>query len=327
MRIALITDSMKMDCPDPIKKSYKKALNSVSLSIADAIKGLGFEFKHFKTNNDLYDKVTRFNPNLVFNRSNLENQKKGISFTPDLLDTLGIPYTGPNAKNCVIAFNKYLTKKILKSLEIPTPEFIIITDPSDIQIPENMTFPLFIKPVIGGCSLGIEGENLVFRKESCKVICKYLINTFDRPVIVEEFLNGREFTVGLLGNDCHTSLPILEFLNHSEEAYYFRSFTSKMIVGEYEKKSCPALVSKRRENEIIDLALKAYKAIGCRDYARIDIRFNKDKFPHVLEINAFPSLIPGESSFAYMAKTFGLSFKDLIKEILMIASKRYRITL
>jgi len=323
VRIVLITDPAKLDYPDPIKDTYKKSLDSVAVSIAEAIKELGFELKHFKADSDLCNKVMRYNPDLVFNRSNLDHKNKEIAITPELLDRLGIPYTGPNAKNCIIAFNKYLTKTILRSLDIPTSEFVMITDPSNIQIPENMSFPLFIKPVTGGCSLGIEGENLVFREKSCRAICKNLINTFDRPVIVEEFLDGREFTVGLLGNDPPAPLPILEFINYAEKAYSFRSFTSKMIMGEYEQDSCPAAVSKKEKNEIIDLAVRAYNAIGCRDYARIDIRFDKDNMPHVLEVNAFPSLIPGKSSFAHMAEKFGLSFTELIREILTIASKRY----
>ena len=135
---------------------------------------------------------------------------------------------------------------MLKSLDIPTPDFFVVADPIDIQIPESMTFPLFIKPVTGGCSLGIERENLVFNQESYVAVCKKLINTFDRPVIAEEFLNGREFTVGLLGNAPPRSLPILEFINHAKKAYYFRSFTSKMIIDEHEQESCPAAVSKKK---------------------------------------------------------------------------------
>ena len=323
MKIALITDPIKLDYPDPIKAPYKNTLDSVADSIANAIEELGYACKHFKANSDLGDKVTKYHPDFVFNRSNLDHQNKGIAFTPDLLDRLGISYTGPNAKNCIIAFDKCLTKTLLKSLDIPTPEFILVADPKAIKITENMTFPLFVKPITGGCSLGIEDENIVFTQESCEAVCKNLINTFDQPVIVEEFLNGREFTVGLLGNAPPRTLPILEFINHAKKAYYFRSFTSKMIMDAYEKEACPAAVSKKEENEMIDLAVKAYSALGCRDYARIDLRFNEDKEPFVLEVNAFPSLMPGESSFTHMAEESGLSFPELIREILVIASKRY----
>ena len=313
---------MKMDYPKSIQKIYKRTRNSVTDSIAAAIKNLDFEFEHLEATYDLDDKVKKFNPGLVFNRSNLENNKKGISFTPFLLDKLGIPYTGPNAKNCVIAFNKSLTKKILENLGIRTSKFVLIDDPTNIQIPDDMPYPLFIKPVIGGCSLGIEDQNLVFTKEACEANSKYLIEYIQQPVLVEEFLGGREFTVGIFGNDRPKALPILEFINHSKETYKFRSFNSKMVAENQEKISCPALLSKKEESEIINLALKTYKAVGCRDYARIDIRNNDKGIPFVLEVNAFPSLIPGGSSFADMAEAVGLSFADLIKEILTIACKR-----
>lgn len=322
MRIALITDTRGMDYPVSIHDTYYESLLHVADNIADAIIGLGHKFEHFLADHNLYDELISFDPNLVFNRSNRENSDRRFAFTPHLLDDLSILYTGPNAQNCVTAYNKCLTKKILQNLEIPTPRFALIDNPKDIQIPDNLSFPLLVKPVMGGSSLGIEGENLVFTKNSCQTICSNLMKNFDRPVIVEEFLNGREFTVGILGNEPPKALPILEFIYFSHGDYHLRSFTSKMILSKHEKKSCPALISKQENNEIIALALRAYKALGCRDYARLDIRFDKNNTPHVLEVNAFPSLLSNGSSFALMAAVAGLSFMDLIDKILSIAIKR-----
>jgi D-alanine-D-alanine ligase len=322
MRIALITDPRGRDYPVSIQDTYYESLLHVAENIAEAILGLGHQFEHFVADHNLHDELVRFDPNLVFNRSNRENSDRRFAFTPHLLDDLGISYTGPNAQNCVTAYNKYLTKKILQNLEIPTPRFAFVDNPKDIQIPDNLSFPLLVKPVTGGSSLGIEGENLVFRKDSCQIICSNLIKNFDRPVIVEEFLIGREFTVGILGNKPPKALPILEFIHFSNGDYHFRSFTSKMVLSKYEKKSCPALISKQQEKEITDLALKAYEAVGCRDYARIDIRFDENNTPHVLEVNAFPSLVSDGSSFALMASAAGLSFLTLIEKILDIAIER-----
>lgn len=324
MRIALITDPKRMDCPESIKKIYDKSLQQVTGCIVEAIKSLEHEVKHIIAKTDLQDKLIKFNPNLVFNRSNSIDPRSGFSATPTLLDKLQIPYTGPNAKKCVVAMNKFQTKNILKKLSIPTPKYILIDSANDIHIPEDMSFPLFIKVIKGGCSLGIERENLVFDKEQCNATCTYLIKNFNQPVIIEEYLEGREFTVGVMGNKHPKVLPILEFINISKEEYQFRSFSTKMIVGKYEKKSCPAFVSKRIENEIIDLSLKTYIEVGCRDYARIDIRLDKYNQPQILEVNAFPSLIPNRSSFGLMAKAAGLSFEELIKIILGIACKRHQ---
>lgn len=322
MRIALVTDPRGMDYPVSIHDRYYESLHHVADNLAEAIIGLGHKFEHFLADQCLYDKLISFDPNLVFNRSNRENSDRRLAFAPQLLDVLSIPYTGPNAENCVTAYDKCLTKIILQNITIPTPRFALIDDPKDIQIPDNLSFPLLVKPVMGGSSLGIEGENLVFRKDSCQTICSNLMKNFNRPVIIEEFLNGREFTVGILGNEPPEALPILEFINISDGDYHFRSFTSKMVLSKHEKKSCPALISKQEKNEIITVALRAYEALGCRDYARLDIRLNSDHTPHVLEVNAFPSLLSGGSSFALMAEVAGLSFMDLIDKILNIAINR-----
>lgn len=322
MRIALITDPRGMDYPVSIHDTYYESLLHVADNIAAAIIGLGHQFKHFEADHDLHDELVRFVPNLVFNRSNRENSDRRFAFTPHLLEGLSIPYTGPNAQNCVTAYNKCLTKNIFQKLGIPTPRFALIDNPKDIHIPDNLSFPLLVKPVIGGSSLGIEGENLVFRKDSCQTVCANLMKNFGKPVIVEEFLNGREFTVAILGNEPPKALPILEFINYSNGDYHFRSFTSKMVLSKFEKKSCPALISKHEENEIITLAIRAYKALGCRDYARIDIRYDRNNAPQVLEVNAFPSLLSDGSSFALIAAAAELSFLALIEKILNIAIER-----
>ena len=325
MRIALITDPWRADYPLSIRGPYYESQNHVTDNIAEAITGLGHIFKHLEAGQALQDALVRFNPNLIFNRSNCIDTETGVASTPYLLDRLRIPYTGPNPQSSVNACHKSLTKEILHQLKIPTPKYIVIHDPNCIEIPDDLTFPLFIKPIIGGCSLGIEGENLVYRKESCKTICSNLINNFKRPVIIEEFISGREFTVGILGNENPKILPLLEFVNLSQDTHFFRSFTSKMIVGKYEKKSCPAVIANRQGNQIKAMALKAYQGIGCRDYARIDIRLNKNNRPLILEVNAFPSLLSSGSSYGSMASAAGLSFEDLIRQILRIASKRYHL--
>jgi len=322
MRIALITDPLRRNYPEAIQRAYHRSLLHVIENIAQAIKTLGHAFKHLEANHHLQDAIEKFNPYIVFNRSNRAIYEHGVASTPKLLDQLEIPYTGPNAKNCVVAFNKAKTKSILIKRGLRTANFVTFSDPEEVFHPENLTFPLIVKPVQGGCSVGIEWDNLIFTNEALKRVCASLITDFNQPVIVESFINGREFTVGILGNEQPKVLPILEFIYQSEEAYHFRSFKTKMNVGKYEKKSCPAALSGGEKREIINLAVSTYQAIGCRDYARIDLRFDESHIPYVLEVNAFPSLIPGASSFAYMAEAGSLTFTKLIQLIMEIAIKR-----
>ncbi|MEA3325885.1 MAG: ATP-grasp domain-containing protein [Chloroflexota bacterium] len=324
MRIALITDPLRRNYPEAIQRAYHRSLHHVVENIALAIKGLGHAFKHFEANHHLQNAIEKFNPHIVFNRSNRTICDHDGASTPKLLDQLEIPYTGPNANNCVIAFNKAKTKSILIKRGLRTANFVTFSDPEEVFHPENLTFPLIVKPIQGGCSVGIEWDNLIFTNEALKRVCASLITDFNQPVIVESFINGREFTVGILGNEQPKVLPILEFIYQSEEAYHFRSFKTKMNVGKYEKKSCPAALSREEKREIINLAVRTYQAIGCRDYARIDMRFDKDHLPYVLEVNAFPSLISGGSSFAYMAEVGGLNFAAMIQRILGFAMKRHQ---
>ena len=322
MKIALISDPKRTNYPEAIQQTYHQTLQHVIESIALVIQGLGHVFKHFEADHQLRNGLIHFKPHLVFNRSNRVGQEKGSASTPRLLDQLGIPYTGPKAQNCVTAFNKAKTKSILRKLGLRTANFVTFTDPAKVHRPEGISFPLIVKLLQGGGSVRIERNNLVFTNEALKRICTTLITNFNQPVIVESFINGREFTIGIMGNDRPKVLPILEFIHQSEEDYHFRSFTTKMNADKCEKKSCPAALSRREKGEIIDLAVRTYQAIGCRDYARIDMRFDKDHIPYVLEVNAFPSLIPGGSSFAYMAEAGGLTFEALIQRILGIAMKR-----
>ena len=327
MRIALISDPIKTNYPEPVNKKLESTHNNVIKSIASAIKRLGFEVNCVEANNELEEYISISRPQFVFNVSNKEIHKSGFAFTPSLLDKLRIPYTGSNAEICVSAFNKNKTKQILQKAGIPTSKYCVIANPNKIQIPDYLSFPLFIKPVRGGCSQGIYKQNLVFSKRSCKEIISNTIRQSKQPVLVEEFLPGREFTVGILGNNPPRILPILEYVYDTPERsnYLFRSFIRKMIEGKSEIKSCPAILSKKEEGRIRALAVKTYQAIGCRDYARIDFRYDKDGIPHVLEVNALPSLIPNGSSFATISETAGIPFYCLINTILISAYERYSI--
>jgi len=322
MKIALITDPRRTDYPEAIQRAYHRTLRHVIESIAFAIRGLGHTYMHIEANDALLDEIAGFRPDLIFNRSNQRSEETGLASTPHLLHRLGIPFTGPNARNCVVAFDKAKTKNILRKMGLRTANFITFNTPDQVQRPEGLHFPLIVKPVQGGCSVGIEDENLIHTDKSLQRVCTYLIENYQRPVIVETFIAGREFTVGILGNQHPEVLPILEYTHPSGNPYHFRSFHNKMHSAKLEKKTCPANLTEKEEGKVSDLALNAYHAIGCRDYARIDMRFDHQHIPHVLEVNAFPSLIPDGSSFTHMAAVQGLSFKALINRILRTAVRR-----
>ena len=237
MRIAIISDPLTTNCSDPVNIRIGSTHNKVIKNIASAIENLGHEVECIEANNELEDTISRIKPQIVFNRSNKEDHISGLAFTPSLLDELKIPYTGSDAEVCISAFNKNTTKRILQKSGIPTSKYCLIADPNKIRIPDSLSFPLFIKPVSGGCSQGIYEQNLVFSKESCTKFVRTTIEQSNQPVLVEEFLGGKEFTVGILGNDPPRALPVLEYVNDTPENnnYPFRSFHTKIIDGKSEK--------------------------------------------------------------------------------------------
>ena len=327
MQIALISDPLTTNYSEKVNRTIESHHNLVIECVTSAIEKLGHKVECIEVTNELKEQILRIKPKIVFNRSLRKDIKSELALTPSLLDELNIPYTGSNAEVCVSAFDKNKAKHILREAGIPTPKSCLISNPREIQIPDSLSFPLFIKPNKGGCSRGIDERNPVFSKETCIEIVRNTIEQNHQPALIEEFLAGREFTVGILGNDPPRALPILEYVNGTPENnnYPFRSFHTKMIEGKSEKKSCPAVLSEIEEDRIRNLAIETYQAIGCRDYARIDIRCDKGDIPHVLEVNALPSLIPNGSSFSTMAETAGISFDNLISTILISAYERYYI--
>jgi D-alanine-D-alanine ligase len=185
---------------------------------------------------------------------------------------------------------------------------------------------LFIKPQYGGCSMGIHWENPVHDdNEFARVLAATQAAT-DQHVLIEEFINGREFTVGILGNQPPSALPLIEFtaLAREEDPVPFRLFDAKTDTEIHEPIQCPAELGVAQSRRIQELAVHAFSAIGCSDYARVDIRCDKRGNPFVLEVNVHPSLLPS-SSLPIMAEKAGIGYPQLFDHIFQSALSRYRV--
>lgn len=319
MNITLILDQPNPAYTNSVKIRYQQSITSVQQHISNALAALAHRCVTLTVSENLEEELFKSSPDLVFNRSNLESDIPGKALVPALLEKHHIPYTGPNAEACIIASNKYLAKRVLAENGIATSKSTIIEVGGEIHIPSNLTYPLFIKPDKGGSSMGIDEDSLVFDAPDCERVCEKLLRQIGQPLLVEEFLPGREFTVGVLGNDDSVTFPILEFIHSSSSEHPFRSFTSKMIEYKEEEKICPAPLTEQLEAHIKSAVLGAFKAVGCRDYARVDIRLDGRGIPNVLEINAFPEMIPTDSSYPFMAQAGGLEYDQLIGRILQEA--------
>jgi len=271
----------------------------------------------------------RQNPvDIVFNIAEGKSGRCRESQVPAILDLLNIPYTGSNTFSLAIALDKALTKKILISEGIPTPNYQLFKKGTEPLNPA-LKFPLIVKPNREGSAKGINLNNVVFNKQRLYEEVNKVLGVYDQEALVEEFIEGKELTVGILENGKTTIFPILEidFSTCSKSNEYFYSWRMKEYQGDANLGltptfHCPARLDKEIENRVKEIALRTHHAIGCYDISRTDIRLSADNIPYVLEINPLPGLDPLESNFPMMAKAAGMQYEKLVGAILASASER-----
>ncbi|RJO64926.1 MAG: ATP-grasp domain-containing protein [Candidatus Omnitrophota bacterium] len=277
---------------------------------------------------DIFTCLKKHAPDMVFNIAEGTSNRLRESEIPAILDFLKIPYTGSNTVALALALNKGITKKILRADNIPTPPFQIFVKGNEPLNPA-LRFPLIVKPNREGSAKGINVTNVVQTREGLYAKIKEVITLYKHEALVEEFIEGRELTVGILENGKTTVLPILEidFSTCAKSGEYFYSWRMKEYQGDAEMGltptfHCPADLDKETEQTIKDVALRTHRAVGCQDISRTDIRLSKENIPYVLEINPLPGLNPKESNFPLMAYAAGMKYEDLIEAILLSASER-----
>ncbi|HLR35553.1 MAG TPA: ATP-grasp domain-containing protein [Tissierellales bacterium] len=305
----LLEDKQKRKTVKQLKETISKKYDCINLVFDDnAIKRLKGE------------KV-----DLVFNLCNGIRGNSRLSQLPAMLESAGIPYTSSSPLGHGLAQDKIYSGLIFKKLGIPTPNFIYVYNIDEIKDLE-FNFPVLVKPKNEGSSRGIHEDSLVFNKESLIKIIGEQLKTYNPPIMITKYIEGKEFTVGVMGNSDNISvLPILEidFSNIPNHLNKFYSFEVKVHYGEQTKYYVPARIKKETENNIKKMAVKAYKALNMRDYARIDFRLNEDNIPYVLEINSLPGLMKGHSDLCKMAGAAGLNYDGLVMKIVNNAVKRY----
>lgn len=285
--------------------------------------------KKFDVMGVLPDRISYLSKNeidMVFNLYTGSNTKLEQVLIPAILKTKGIPHVGSDFFTHHISTNKILTKIIMKHYGIPTPLFFTSRDISFLESP--FKFPLIVKPSREGSGLGITRDSVVYDIESLKKQVNRIYNEFNQEVLIEEFIEGREFTVGIIGNDEElTILPIMEidFSNLPEDCEKYYSYYVKREMGSKTIYRCPADIDKNLENQIRGIAKKLYEILDCKDYARIDIRVRGNEVYYVIEINTYPGLHEDYSDLPKMARAFGLTYENLIFKIVESSLKRHGI--
>ncbi|MDD5431698.1 MAG: ATP-grasp domain-containing protein [Candidatus Omnitrophica bacterium] len=332
MKIALTYNLKKKDESKPVDYFSEFDSEETVNAIIQAMKNKGHSVDAIDVEYPkLFSYFRKNRVDMVFNIAEGTCGKFRESEVPAILDYLDIPYTGSNTFSLALALNKALTKKILKAENIPTPHFQVFSRGNE-ELDPILKFPLIVKPNCEGSAKGINKSNVVRTKEELLNKTKELIRDYKQEALVEEFIEGKELTVGILENGKTTVLPILEidFSNCSNSGEFFYSWRMKEYQGNKDLGlvptfHCPARLDKEVENRVREVALRTHRAVGCFDISRTDIRLSKDNIPYVLEINPLPGLDPKESNFPIMAYAAGLKFEDLIEAILKSASERKRL--
>lgn len=241
---------------------------------------------------------------------------------PCLLDAYQIPYVFSEPDVLNLTLDKGLTKLVAEKAGIPTAKFRVLSYTSDIQL-INLPFPLFVKPVAEGTSKGIDGYSLVNDLSQLNESVKYLLDTFHQPVLVETFLPGREFTVGITGSGNNTkAIGTMEILLNDQAPHPIYSYSVKK---EWEKYASYRIANDPVAVKCADLAVEIWKLIKGKDAGRIDFRLDTEGNPNMIEVNPLAGLNPTYSDLPILARLNGITYESLIAEIMNSALERFQL--
>lgn len=238
---------------------------------------------------------------------------------PALLEAWRIPCTFSDSLTLAVCLHKGVTKRIIRDAGIATPDFCAVESLADLDA-FGLEFPVFAKPVAEGTSKGVTGASLVSDMESLSRVCGTLLSRHNQPVLVERYLPGREFTVGIIGAGGNARvLGVMEVLADGGGADAVYSYEAKQ---EYEDRVSYKLAADRQAQESAECALQAWAALGCRDAGRVDVRLDENGTPMFIEANPLPGLNPDDSDLPIICRLAGINYNDLINSIVKLAMKR-----
>jgi D-alanine-D-alanine ligase len=241
---------------------------------------------------------------------------------PCLLDAFRIPYTFSDPLVMAVTLHKATTKRLLRDLGIPTPDFALIECESDLEA-VALDFPLFVKPVAEGTSKGITADSRVCTPGELEAVCGPLLERYRQGVLVEEFLPGREFTVGITGTRTDARvLGVMEILLGQEAEPMAYSYVNK---AQYEELVQYRLATDATAMRAGEIALAAWRGLGCRDAGRIDLRCDRNGEVSLIEINPLPGLHPVRSDLCILCRLAGIEYRALIDSIVRSALQRRRL--
>lgn len=309
-------------------------------AIQDAIESDGHSTRFLSADHTLLDTLRAYRPDICFNISEGILGDGREAQVPALLEMLRIPYTASRVLANAVGLDKTMTKRIWRDHGLPTApfqEFVSGYEPLD----PDLAFPLFVKPAREGTGMGMDEKSIVTNEAELRERVQWVVSAYKQPALVETFLPGREFTVGVLGrSDAQASarnpqlfradgfhrFPILEVDNRNTVTPGVYGNAAKSLhPGEAGIPNfiCPAPVTPELAEELSNLAIRAHLAVDALDVSRVDVRMDAEGRPRLLEINTLPGLTPGFSDLCVLANAEGISYTSLILEVLYLGASRW----
>jgi len=295
-------------------------------AIRAAVESLGHEVVPLEANSELPQRLVESKVDLVFNIAEGLSGRNREAQVPALCELVGVPYTGSDSATLALALDKALCKRILRQHQILTPEFqVMATGREKLSPLLGQKFPLIVKPNAEGSSKGIASTGVVDDEASLRNAVRELIERYRQPALIEEYIAGREFTVGLLGDKRPRILPPMEIcFKDTSKARPIYDYEVKQEWEKHVRYDCPAKLSAAELKAVERAALRTFTALDCRDVARVDLRMSATGEVYVLEVNPLPGLTPDYSDLVLISKAAGLDYRTLIAEILSGALRRLR---
>jgi len=290
-------------------------------AIESVLNGAGHETLRLGGGKDFLISVLESSVDVVFNIAEGWGTRSREAHVPSVLEMLGIPYTGSDPLTLALTLDKGMTKRVVMTAEVLTPKFAVLRSAGDLN--HHLSFPLILKPAWEGSSIGIRRNSKVENIKELREKLEWLINSYGEPGLVEEYIQGEEVTVGVMGNENPRvfGMMMIRPRKVSSEDFIY-SLEVKRNWREEVEYICPPPLSRQTLNELGHSALAAYEALTCRDVARLDFRIGKDGMPYFLEANPLPGLNPETGDLSIMVQKEGMTYEELILSIFNHALRR-----
>jgi D-alanine-D-alanine ligase len=330
MRIALMLNTRSEETEFQVEYDPPHTIELIK----HGIEATGHEYVFIEADENFVETLKQVKPDLVFNRAEGVRGDSRESHVPAILELLGIPYVGSNVLTTAVGLNKAWTKKVLMYHGIQTPKFWVC---SSLKQASKCTegFPYILKPIEEGSSMGINEDNVVRNHRQLTAKLTSMLGEYSQPILIEQFIQGREFSTGLLGRPgkAPEMLAVLEIdFSKFPQVQGVYGQRAKTILDSLDNYICPAKIPNALKTKLEEISTKIWYALNISDFVRLDFRMNEEGKILFLEANPLPGMdfdtVENDLSFyPYMAMKTGYSYDDLIRMLLESACARYNLQL